>query len=95
MNPYPGELMRHPISKAREAELVSREHLVRLLVEQIERTYAADGPDRALQHITEMLRGLEGSVLRGLVYRQGLQTEDELTEPEAETGPAHGGSELE
>ena len=85
--------MRHPISKATEAELVSREHLVRLLVEQIERTYAADGPDRALQHITDILRGLDESALRGLVYSQGLQGEDELTELEPDTGPQHGGSE--
>ena len=85
--------MRHPISKATESELVSREHLVRLLVEQIERTYAADGPDRALQHITDMLRGLDESALRGLVYSQGLQGEDELTELEPDTGPQHGGSE--
>jgi hypothetical protein len=86
--------MRHPVGKTTEAELISREHLVRLLVEQIERTYAADGPDLALQKISDMLRGLDGSALRGLVYRQGLQSEDELTEPEADTGPRHGGSEL-
>jgi hypothetical protein len=86
--------MKHPISKASEAEAISREHLVRLLVEQIERTYAADGPDRALQHITEMLRGLDESALRGLVYNQGLQSEDELTEPGPDIGPRHGGSEL-
>lgn len=87
--------MKHPISKATEAELVSREHLVRLLVEQIERTYAADGPDKALQHITDLLRGLDVGALRGLVYSQGLQGEDELTEPEPDTGPRHSGSGLE
>jgi hypothetical protein len=87
--------MKHPISKATEAELVSREHLVRLLVEQIERTYAADGPDKALEHITDLLRGLDVGALRGLVYTQGLQGEDELIEPEPDTASRHGGSEIE
>ena len=87
--------MKHPITTATEAELVSRAHLVRLLVEQIERTYAADGPDKALQHITDLLQGLDVTALRGLVYSQGLQGEDELTEPEPATGPRHRGPELE
>lgn len=72
------------MSKAAEADMVSREHLVRLLVEQIERTATLEGRNRAMQQIAEMLRSLEEPVLRGLVYRQGLQDEDEMTEPEPE-----------
>jgi hypothetical protein len=82
--------MKQHVSKSVEAEFISREHLVRLLVEQIERTFATDGRHHALQKIAEMLHGLDEPALRGLVYRQGLQTEDELTE--AETEPKAEGS---
>lgn len=68
------------MSKALEADMVSRDHLVRLLVEQLERTTALEGRNRAMQQIGEMLRSLEEPVLRALVYRQGLQDEDEMTE---------------
>jgi hypothetical protein len=73
--------MKHP-SKASEADLISREHLVRLLLEQIERTFVTDGKDQALQQIAAMLRRLDERALRGLVYQQGLHDEDEMTEPE-------------
>jgi hypothetical protein len=79
--------MRHTISKAAEADMVSREHLVRLLMEQIERTSTLEGRNKAMQQIAEMFRSLEEPVLRGLVYRQGLQDEDELTEPGPEERP--------
>ena len=80
--------MWHPMSKAAEADMVSREHLVRLLVEQIERTATLEGRNRAMQQIADMLRSLEEPILRGLVYRQGLQDEDEMTEPESEAPPS-------
>lgn len=84
--------MKHPPSKSSEADQISREHLIRLLVEQIERTFHVDGTTQALQHLAEMLRGLEEPALRGLVYQQGLQSEEELTEAEIEpkTGGAGG-----
>lgn len=82
--------MKQRVSKSAEAEFISREHLVRLLVEQIERTFSADGRHHALQKIAEMLHGLDEPTLRGLVYQQGLQSEDELTEPESE--PKAGGT---
>jgi hypothetical protein len=40
-----------------------------------------------------MLRGLDEAAPRALVYRQGLQTEGELTEPESDSAKAEGGSE--
>jgi hypothetical protein len=80
--------MKHPLSKASEADIISREHLIRLLVEQIERTFATNGRDQALQRIAAMLRTLDETALRALVYQQGLQDEDELTEPEEDTGTA-------
>lgn len=82
--------MKHQMSKRSEADFVSCEHLVRLLVEQIERTFATDGRDQALQKVAHMLRGLDEGALRALVYRQGLQSEDELTEPEVDSTKAEG-----
>jgi hypothetical protein len=78
--------MKHPLSKASEADIISREHLIRLLVEQIDRTFATNGRDQALQRIAAMLRTLDETALRALVYQQGLQDEDELTEPEEDAG---------
>jgi hypothetical protein len=85
-----GEPMKHHVSKTSEADFVSREHLVRQLVEQIERTFATDRRDQALQKVADMLRGLDEAALRALVYRQGLQNEDELTEPEVDSAKAGG-----
>jgi hypothetical protein len=82
--------MKHQVSKSSEADFISREHLVRLLVEQIERTFATAGRDQALQQVAHMLRGLEEGALRALVYQQGLQDEDELTEPEVDSARAEG-----
>lgn len=42
--------MEHQVSKSSEADFVSREHLVRLLVEQIERTFATGGLGQGLTH---------------------------------------------
>jgi hypothetical protein len=78
--------MKHPLPKASEADIISREHLVRLLMQQIERTFATNGRDHALQRIAAMLRTLDETALRALVYQQGLQDEDELTEPEEDAG---------
>jgi hypothetical protein len=88
-----GEPMKHHVSKSSEADFVSRDHLIRLLVQQIERTFATDGRDQALHEVADMLRGLDEAALRALVYRQGLQTEDELTEPELDSAKAEGTSE--
>ena len=76
--------MRHHSSKSSEADQISREHLIRLLIEQIGRTFDIRGRDQTLQNIADMLRRLEEPALRGLVYQQGLQSEEELTEAEIE-----------
>ena len=81
--------MKHSPSKSSEADQISREHLIRLLVEQIERTFNVGGQRQALQKIADLLRGLDEPALRGLVYQQGLQSEEELTEAEIE--PKAGG----
>ncbi len=82
--------MKHQESKSSVADFVSREHLVRLLVEQIERTFATEGRDQALQEVAHMLRRLDEAALRALVYRQGLQNEDELTESEVDSAKVEG-----
>jgi hypothetical protein len=80
--------MKHHVSKASEADVISREHLIRLLVGQIARTFSVNGPDQALQQVAHLLRGLDEPALRALVYQQGLQAEDELTEPEDNSRPS-------
>jgi hypothetical protein len=77
--------MKHHVSKSAQADVISREHLVRLLAEQIERTFATNGRAQALQKVAELFRGLDETALRALVFRQGLQNEAELTEPEADS----------
>ena len=72
--------MQHGIRKDQEADLVSREHLVRLLVEQVERTFSTEGSIKALRDLGNLLRRLDESALRALVYGQGAADEDELTE---------------
>lgn len=78
--------MRHPTPKAVEADVVSREHLVRLLIEQVERTFSAEGSRKALYDLGNLLRRLDEPTLRALVHWQGAADEDEMTEP-AEEGP--------
>jgi hypothetical protein len=72
--------MSHPMPKAVEADLVSREHLVRLLIEQIERTFSTEGSRKALHELGNLLRRLDESTLRALLQWQGAADEDEMTE---------------
>jgi hypothetical protein len=66
--------------KAEEADLVSRQHLVRLLLEQIERTFSTEGSRKAMQDLGDLLRRLDESTLRALLQWQSVADEDELTE---------------
>jgi hypothetical protein len=86
--------MTHHPSKSSEADYISREHLVRLLAEQIELTFASNGRAHALQKIADMLRKLDEAALRALVYQQGLQHEDELSEPASDRAKAEALGEL-
>lgn len=72
--------MQHAMPKALEADLVSREHLVRLLIEQVERTFSTEGSNKALHELGNLLRRLDESTLRALVQWQGAADEDEMTE---------------
>jgi hypothetical protein len=72
--------MHHYPPKAQEADLVSRQHLVRLLLEQVERTFSTEGSRKALFELGNLLRRLDESTLRALVQWQGAADEDEMTE---------------
>jgi hypothetical protein len=69
-----------PMPKAEEADLVSRQHLVRLLLEQIERTFSTEGSRKAMQDLGDLLRRLDESTLRALLQWQSVADEDELME---------------
>jgi hypothetical protein len=69
-----------PMPKPTEADLVSRQHLVRLLLEQIERTFSTEGSQKAMQDLGNLLRRLDESTLRALLQWQSVADEDELTE---------------
>jgi hypothetical protein len=68
------------MSKAEEADLTSRQHLVRLLLEQVERTFSTEGSQKAMQDLANLLRRLDERTLRALLQAQGVADEDELTE---------------
>jgi hypothetical protein len=68
-----------------EASTASRQHLLRRLLEQLERTFSTEGYPAALRMVTELLERLDDDALRGYAYQEGIRTEDEL-ESEAETG---------
>ena len=76
--------MRHSPPKPVEADQVSREHLSRLLIEQVERTFSTEGSNKALYELHTLLRRLDESTLRALVQWQQVADEDEMTEPGAE-----------
>lgn len=78
--------MKHAMPKAQEADLVSREHLVRLLIEQVERTFSTEGSNKALHELSNLLRRLDESTLRALVQWQGAADEDEMTEAGEDAG---------
>lgn len=77
--------MKHPpMDKRTEGSIIAREHLVRLLLEQIERTFTAEGQEQGLLVVANLLRQLDEPALRGMVYQQGLEAEYELFEGEPE-----------
>ena len=64
-----------------QGEQADREHLLRVLSELLERTFASEGQAATLRLMADLLRRLDGSTLRELAYQQGLTTEFDL-EPE-------------
>jgi hypothetical protein len=80
--------MRHiPVNETRGA---TRQHLVRRLLEQLDRTFAADGEGRAMEAVTQLLDRLDDDNLRAYAYLQGIRAEDEFeveAEGESRAGP--------
>ena len=71
-----------------ETQAASRQHLLRLLAEQVERTFTTEGHEGALQVVTDLLERLDDDALRAYAYRQGIRSEDEFeNEAGADTGP--------
>jgi hypothetical protein len=80
--------------KPAEAEAVAKEHLVRLLLEQVDRTFSTEGHAAGLQRVGDLLRRLDAAALREYAYLHGLITEYDL-EPEKETDRAGPGDKVE
>ena len=74
-------------TKAAESAAIGREHLTRLLLEQMERTYGTEGQPGMTRMIAELLSRLDDPALREYAYSLGLTSELEL-EPEDASGPA-------
>jgi len=68
-----------------EIGAAARQHLLRRLLEQVERTFTMEGCPAALRMVTDLLERLDDDALRGYAYEHGIRTEDEL-EIEADTG---------
>jgi hypothetical protein len=71
-------------TKPAEARIVADEHLVRLLLEQMERTFNTEGQEAALRWVGDLLRRLDDASLREYAYLHGLVAESDL-EPESES----------
>ncbi len=65
-------------TKATEGSAVAREHLTRLLLEQMELAYGTEGRPGMTRMVTELLRRLDDSALRDYAYSLGLSSEREL-----------------
>lgn len=72
-----------------EGLAISRQHLLRRLLEQLDRTFTTEGHASALRVVTDLLEGLDDEALRAYAYQHGIRSEDELEqEAEPEAGPA-------
>ena len=70
-------------TKATEGQEIMREHLLRILLEQVERTFSTEGQAVGLRLVASLFERMDDAALRELAYRFGLTTEADL-EPEAE-----------
>lgn len=70
-------------TKATEGQEVMREHLLRILLEQVERTFSTEGQGAGLRLVAALFERMDDAALRELAYQYGLMTEADL-EPEEE-----------
>lgn len=66
------------------ASEILREHLVRVLQEQIERTFNLDGQAAGMHLVADLLGRLDDRALRELAYQRGLTTEFDLEPDEVD-----------
>lgn len=71
-----------------EGTAASRQHLVRRLLEQLERTFTTEGHEAALSVVTDLLGRLDDDGLRAYAYQQGIRSEDEFEGAEPDRGVA-------
>ena len=71
------------VTKSAEAAVIEREHLVRILLEHLERTFTTEGAAGVAGILEQLLLRLDEGALREYAYQLGLTTEYDL-EPEAE-----------
>jgi hypothetical protein len=74
-------------SSTPEGLATSRRHLLRRLLEQLERTFTTEGQETALRVVTDLLEHLDDDALRAYAYQHGIRSEDEFEE---EAGPDRG-----
>lgn len=74
-------------TKAAESAAIGREHLTRLLLDQMERTYGTEGQPGMSRMVAELLSRLDDSALQEYAQSLGLASEHDI-EPQDETGRA-------
>jgi hypothetical protein len=82
--------MRRP--RAAESASIDREHLTRLLLEQMERAYGSEGTASLSRLLGELLRRLDDRALRDYALTLGLTSELELEGESDRTKTHRGGS---
>jgi len=66
------------MSNASEARTSPRQHLLRLLLEQFERTFTTEGHPAAFRAVADLLGRLDDDALRAYAYDHGIRSEEEL-----------------
>jgi len=79
-------------SKSAESASIDREHLTRVLLEQMERAYGAEGTAGLSRMLGELLRRLDDRALRDYALTLGLTSELELEGESDRDGTLRGGS---
>ena len=84
-----GVTMRRP--RAAESAGIDREHLTRVLLEQMERAHGSEGTAGLSRMLGELLRRLDDRALRDYALALGVASELELEEETDRDSPQRGG----
>jgi hypothetical protein len=79
-------------SKATESAGMDREHLTRVLLEQMERAYGTEGTPGLSRMLGELLRRIDDRALRDYALARGLASELDLENDSDRAGPRPEGS---